>query len=95
MSSYHQCFKNFIVIFSAGKIEKTDWNVKEIEKKIAENKTTGRSPRQRAEKVPKWSRQQFDDKVCHCSLATLIMLLVLVISTFCCFCSVFCNGKEA
>ncbi|XP_034233046.1 F-actin-monooxygenase Mical isoform X4 [Thrips palmi] len=45
-----------------GKIEKTDWNVKEIEKKIAENKTTGRSPRQRAEKVPKWSRQQFDDK---------------------------------
>ncbi len=48
--------------FLIGKIEKTDWNVKEIEKKIAESKTTGRSPRQRAEKVPKWSRQQFDDK---------------------------------
>ncbi|KAJ1523620.1 hypothetical protein ONE63_001463 [Megalurothrips usitatus] len=45
-----------------GKIEKTDWNVKEIEKKIAESKTNSRSPRQRAEKVPKWSRQQFDDK---------------------------------
>lgn len=49
-----------------GKIEKTDWNVKEIEKKIAESKTANRSPRQRAEKVPKWSRQQFDDKVSHC-----------------------------
>lgn len=46
-----------------GKIEKTDWNVKEIEKKIQENKM-GRGKRQeRGEKVPKWSREQFDDKV--------------------------------
>ncbi|XP_043285873.1 F-actin-monooxygenase MICAL3 isoform X2 [Venturia canescens] len=42
-----------------GKIEKTDWNVKEIEKKIEENKM-GRGTRQeRVEKVPKWSREQF------------------------------------
>ncbi|KAK3927176.1 [F-actin]-monooxygenase Mical [Frankliniella fusca] len=39
-----------------GKIEKTDWNVKEIEKKIAESKTSGRSPRQRAEKQPKLAK---------------------------------------
>ncbi|XP_011345174.1 F-actin-monooxygenase Mical isoform X2 [Ooceraea biroi] len=42
-----------------GKIEKTDWNVKEIEKKIEENKM-GRSVRHDSvEKVPKWSREQF------------------------------------
>jgi len=40
-----------------GKIEKTDWNVKEIEKKIEENKM-GRSIRHEREKVPKWSREQ-------------------------------------
>ncbi|XP_032457373.1 F-actin-monooxygenase Mical isoform X4 [Nasonia vitripennis] len=42
-----------------GKIEKTDWNVKEIEKKIEENKM-GRGVRHdRVERVPKWSREQF------------------------------------
>nr|CAD7567614.1 unnamed protein product [Timema californicum] len=45
-----------------GKIEKTDWNVKEIEKKIEENKMGRSSKHSRAEKVPKWSREQFDDK---------------------------------
>jgi len=46
-----------------GKIEKSDWNVKEIEKKITENKF-GRSPKGRTEpKVPKWSREQYEDKV--------------------------------
>ncbi|XP_024947547.1 F-actin-monooxygenase Mical isoform X15 [Cephus cinctus] len=41
-----------------GKIEKTDWNVKEIEKKIEENKM-GRGIRQdKVERVPKWSREQ-------------------------------------
>lgn len=45
-----------------GKIEKTDWQVKEIEKKIEENRY-GRATQERPEKVPKWSRQQFDDKV--------------------------------
>ncbi|XP_058793152.1 F-actin-monooxygenase Mical [Phymastichus coffea] len=42
-----------------GKIEKTDWNVKEIEKKIEENKM-GRGVRHdKVERVPKWSREQF------------------------------------
>ncbi|XP_011314011.1 protein-methionine sulfoxide oxidase Mical isoform X2 [Fopius arisanus] len=41
-----------------GKIEKTDWNVKEIEKKIEENKMS-RGARQDRERVPKWSREQF------------------------------------
>ncbi|XP_051175547.1 F-actin-monooxygenase Mical isoform X2 [Leptopilina boulardi] len=43
-----------------GKIEKTDWNVKEIEKKIEENKM-GRGVRShdKVERVPKWSREQF------------------------------------
>jgi hypothetical protein len=47
----------------AGKIEKTDWNVREIEKKILENKMGHGVKRERPEKVPKWSREQFDDKV--------------------------------
>ncbi|KAK9499837.1 hypothetical protein O3M35_002798 [Rhynocoris fuscipes] len=44
-----------------GKIEKTDWNVKQIERKIEENRM-GRGSSRRSEKVPKWSKQQFDDK---------------------------------
>lgn len=48
--------------FIIGKIEKTDWNIKEIEKKIEENKY-GRGVQSSAAKVPKWNRQQFDDKV--------------------------------
>ncbi|XP_063236489.1 F-actin-monooxygenase Mical isoform X2 [Bacillus rossius redtenbacheri] len=45
-----------------GKIEKSDWNVKEIEKKIQENKMGRTAKHDRKEKVPKWSREQFDDK---------------------------------
>ncbi|XP_023714226.1 protein-methionine sulfoxide oxidase mical3a isoform X4 [Cryptotermes secundus] len=45
-----------------GKIEKTDWNVREIEKKILENKMGCGIKHERPEKVPKWSREQFDDK---------------------------------
>lgn len=48
-----------------GKIDKTDWNVQELEKKIHENKM-GRGTRQeQMEKVPKWSRDQFVDKVIY------------------------------
>ncbi|CAL1685229.1 unnamed protein product [Lasius platythorax] len=42
-----------------GKIEKTDWNVKEIEKKIEENKMGRAIRHDRVERVPKWSREQF------------------------------------
>ena len=47
----------------AGKIEKSDWNVKEIEKKIEENRMGRGTSRLKAEKVPKWSKEQFEDKV--------------------------------
>ncbi|XP_061937101.1 F-actin-monooxygenase Mical isoform X2 [Apis cerana] len=42
-----------------GKIEKTDWNVKEIEKKIEENKMGRLVRHDKVERVPKWSREQF------------------------------------
>ncbi|XP_012227464.2 uncharacterized protein Mical isoform X2 [Linepithema humile] len=42
-----------------GKIEKTDWNVKEIEKKIEENKMSRGIRHNHVERVPKWSREQF------------------------------------
>ncbi|KAK9877921.1 hypothetical protein WA026_020144 [Henosepilachna vigintioctopunctata] len=41
-----------------GKIETSDWNIKEIEKKIKENKM-GKPILRDKEKVPKWSREQF------------------------------------
>lgn len=41
-----------------GKIETSDWNIKEIEKKINENKM-GKAVNKDKEKVPKWSREQF------------------------------------
>lgn len=41
-----------------GKIETSDWNIKEIEKKINENKL-GKNVNKEKEKVPKWSREQF------------------------------------
>lgn len=42
---------------SVGKIERDDWNVKEIERKILENKM-GRPEPKAAERVPKWDREQ-------------------------------------
>lgn len=41
-----------------GKIETSDWNIKQIEKKIQENKSGGAVNKDK-EKVPKWSREQF------------------------------------
>ncbi|XP_018580267.1 F-actin-monooxygenase Mical isoform X2 [Anoplophora glabripennis] len=42
-----------------GKIETSDWNIKEIEKKIKENKMGKPSKVYDKEKVPKWSKEQF------------------------------------
>ncbi|XP_043503426.1 F-actin-monooxygenase Mical isoform X1 [Polistes fuscatus] len=42
-----------------GKIEKTDWNIKEIERKIEENKMGHGIRHDKVERVPKWSREQF------------------------------------
>ncbi|XP_017769097.1 PREDICTED: protein-methionine sulfoxide oxidase Mical isoform X2 [Nicrophorus vespilloides] len=41
-----------------GKIDNSDWNIKEIEKKIIQNKL-GKIGNKDKEKVPKWSREQF------------------------------------
>lgn len=51
------------LLFHIGKIDKSDWNVKEIERKIEENKVHAVHVKNGTEKVPKWSRPQFDDKV--------------------------------
>ena len=62
-----------------GKIEKTDWNVKEIEKKIEENKM-GRGVRHdKVERVPKWSREQVGIKF---EIITLFSLFRLLYSFF-------------
>nr|XP_024218473.1 F-actin-monooxygenase Mical isoform X5 [Halyomorpha halys] len=45
-----------------GKIEKSDWNVKQIEKKMEENRMGRGLTAPKSEKVPKWSKQQFEDK---------------------------------
>lgn len=50
-------------LFLIGKIEKSDWNVKQIEKKMEENRMGRGLTAQKSEKVPKWSKQQFEDKV--------------------------------
>ncbi|XP_076758682.1 molecule interacting with CasL isoform X4 [Xylocopa sonorina] len=50
-----------------GKIEKTDWNVKEIEKKIEESKTSRSVRHDKVERVPKWSREQ----MCICFIQFL------------------------
>lgn len=42
-----------------GKIETSDWNIREIEKKIMENKMGKPSKAINKEKVPKWSKEQF------------------------------------
>lgn len=42
-----------------GKIETSDWNIREIEKKILENKMCKPSKAINKEKVPKWSKEQF------------------------------------
>lgn len=60
-----------IFLFILGKIERSDWNVKEIEKKISENRF-GRSSKGRAEKVPKWSREQYEDKVKEVHFYTIV-----------------------
>lgn len=45
-----------------GKIETTDWNIKEIERKIQENKL-GKPASKEKEKVPKWNREQFSARL--------------------------------
>jgi hypothetical protein len=51
------------LIRAIGKIEKSDWNVQLIEKKMAEVKNSTSSKKDKDNKVPKWSREAYDDKV--------------------------------
>lgn len=60
--SHHPPQKPKDLIRAIGKIEKTDWNVQLIEKKIAESKGPAQQKSDRDDKVPKWSREAFDDK---------------------------------
>jgi F-actin monooxygenase len=45
-----------------GRIEKGDWNMAQIERKIEENRM-GRGKAHGGEKVPKWNHDKFVDKV--------------------------------
>ncbi|CAG0904350.1 unnamed protein product, partial [Cyprideis torosa] len=49
------------LVRAIGRIEETDWNVKQIEAKLAEHKKP--APASGAEAVPKWNRDRFQDKV--------------------------------
>lgn len=52
------------LIRAIGKIEKSDWNIQLIEKKMAEIKDNATSKKDNKDnKVPRWSREAFDDKV--------------------------------
>ena len=50
------------MIRAIGKIERGDWNVKMLEQKIQDQKI-GAKRAHREEKVPKWNKDTFDDKV--------------------------------
>lgn len=53
-----------MIFFYLGKLDKTDWQVSAIEKKIEENQNpAGSSKDPHASKVPKWGRDAFTDKV--------------------------------
>jgi hypothetical protein len=60
------------LIRAIGKIEKSDWNVQLIEKKIEESKRHGQGKKERDDKVPKWSREAYDDKVCQHGLFSIL-----------------------
>lgn len=61
---------------SVGKIEKDDWNVKEIEKKIMENRL-GKPEPKTAEKVPNWDREQVSDVTTWASSARVSMFILI------------------
>lgn len=67
-----------------GKIERSDWNVKEIEKKIEENKMGRGARQQKVERVPKWSREQVclnERLILVCKLCSGVYMLCSVSSS--------------
>lgn len=65
-----------------GRLEKTDWNMAAIERKIEENPRAATSGE--AERVPKWNRDAYDEKVNIYSFISLVTNLY-------CFPRVQCN----
>ena len=49
------------MVRAIGRLEKTDWNMAAIERKIEDNVKTEVSGE--AEKVPKWGKQNYEEKV--------------------------------
>ena len=47
----------------AGKLDKTDWQMQLLEKKIEENQQAGAFKDSHETKVPKWNKDAFTDKV--------------------------------
>lgn len=46
-----------------GKLDKSDWQLTALEKKIEENQAAGGGKEHHDNKVPKWNRDAFTDKV--------------------------------
>jgi hypothetical protein len=53
------------MIYFVGKLDRSDWQLSALEKKIEENQTPGgvKDPHMHDNKVPKWNRDAFTDKV--------------------------------
>jgi hypothetical protein len=53
------------LFFFKGKLDRSDWQLSALEKKIEENQTPGglKDPHIHDNKVPKWNRDAFTDKV--------------------------------
>lgn len=62
----NSCFLTFIL----GKLDKNDWQLSALEKKIEENQTPGGLKESHDNKVPKWNRDAFTDKVSLNNLMT-------------------------
>lgn len=58
-------FLTCFMIYFVGKLDRSDWQLSALEKKIEENQTPGgvKDPHMHDNKVPKWNRDAFTDKV--------------------------------
>ena len=61
-----------------GKIEKSDWNMAAIEKKIHES-AHGADVQLEREKVPKWSKDVYEDKVMLCVCVCMYVYMYVYI----------------
>lgn len=61
-----------------GRIDKGDWNMAQIERKIEENRM-GKGKAHGGEKVPKWSHDKFVDKVLYISFLKFTFVKVILV----------------